>query len=154
MDRRGGRLRKSRALIALALVMIALAVLLTRCPANRDGMPGQLAQAMEETTAAARSASTALGLLMDRRSTADFVSVSVSDARDKVVNAFKGIAELRAEDPVDVDRQRILTESMTSIIDQLNTASAAVRHIGSGPPIERLRDGLLASAQTLEAGYR
>ena len=44
-----------RAALLLVLLVVGLGLLLTRCPANRDGMPGQLAQAMEETTAAARS---------------------------------------------------------------------------------------------------
>ena len=41
---------------AAVVVVIALPLLiLTSCPANRDGMPGRLAAAMEETVAAARS---------------------------------------------------------------------------------------------------
>jgi hypothetical protein len=41
---------------AAVVVVIALPLLiLTSCPANRDGMPGRLATAMEETVAAARS---------------------------------------------------------------------------------------------------
>ena len=44
-----------RAAVLLILLFIGMGLLLTRCPANRNGMPGQLAQAMEETTGGARS---------------------------------------------------------------------------------------------------
>jgi hypothetical protein len=47
------------------------------------------------------------------RSTNQLTRVQLSDARDEVVKAYKGIAELKAEDPVDIGRQRMLTESMT-----------------------------------------
>jgi hypothetical protein len=129
-------------------------LLLTRCPANRDGMPGQLAQAMEETTAAAHTGATALSLLIDRRATVALTSVALSDSRDEIVRAYQGIAELRAEDPVDIERQRMLTEAMTTIIGQLNAASATIRDIAPEPTAARLRDDLRASADALETGYR
>ncbi|MGV0741551.1 hypothetical protein [Mycolicibacterium sp. XJ870] len=150
----GERRRQLRAALLAALCIAALGLLLTRCPANRDGMPGQLAQAMEETVAAARSGALALDLRLQDRSTPQLASVQLSDARDEVVNAYKGIAELRAEDPVDVERQKLLTESMTTIIGQLNTASSRIREITGEPPLDLLRSDLLASADTLETRYR
>ena len=110
-----------------------MGLLLTRCPANRDGMPGQLAQAVEETTGAARSGALALDQWTQRRSTAQLTSVQLADARDEVVKAYKGIADLRADDPVDLDRQRMLTSSMTAIIGQLNAAAGTVRNITTEP---------------------
>ena len=145
---------RGRTALLLVLVVIGLGLLLTRCPANRDGMPGQLAQAMEETTAAARSGALALDLWTQRRSTAQLTSVQLSDARDEVVKAYKGIAELKADDPVDIGRQRELTRSMTTIIGQLNSAAATIRQVTSEPSPLKARDDLVASADALESGYR
>ncbi len=143
-----------RAALLLMLLVVGLGLLLTRCPANRDGMPGQLAQAMEETTAAARSGALALDLWTQQRSTAQLTSVSLSDAREDVAKAYEGIADLRADDPVDVDRQHMLTQSMTTIIGQLNAASATVRDVSTEPSVERARTDLMGSADALERGYR
>ena len=153
MAREGDR-RHWRAMIALAVILAGLGLLLTQCPANRDGMPGQLAQSMDETVTAARSGALALDLLLQKRSTNQLASVQLSDARDEVVKAYKGIAKLQAEDPVDIGRQRMLTESMTSIIGQLNAAAAGIRHITAQPSAEKLRDGLKTAADGLESGYR
>lgn len=142
-----------RTALSLVLLLLCLGLLVTQCPANRDGMPGQLAQAMRETSAAARSGALALDMWSQRRSTAQLTSVQLSDARDEVVKAYKGIAELKAEDPVDIKRQQTLTQSMTDIIGQLNAASATVRDVTTEPP-RKARDELLASADALESGYR
>lgn len=136
------------------LLIAALGLLLTRCPANRDGMPGQLAQAMEETVAAARSGAYALDLRLRDRSTPQLASVQISDARDEVAKAYQGIADLKADDPADLDRQRMLTQAMTIMIGQLNTASARVREVTAEPELSALRSELLASADALETGYR
>jgi hypothetical protein len=85
----GERLQRIRAVLLLVLVVVGLGLLLTRCPANRDGMQGQLAQAMEETTAAARSGALALDLWMQQRSTTQLASVQISDARDEVTKATR-----------------------------------------------------------------
>jgi hypothetical protein len=135
-------------------LFVGLGLLLTRCPANRDGMPGQLAQAMEETTSAARSAALALDMWERRRSTAQLTSVALTDARDEVVKAYKGIADLRAEDPVDIERQRMLTASMTNIVGVLNAASAAVRDVTTQPSPDAARTDLVRLADALESGYR
>jgi hypothetical protein len=145
---------RPRVALLLVLLVVGLGLLLTRCPANRDGMPGQLAQAMEETTAAARSGALALDLWTQQRSTAQLTSVALSDAREEVVKAYKGIADLKADDPVDIGRQHMLTNSMTTIIGQLNAASATVREVTAEPSVERARDDLMASADALERGYR
>ncbi|BBZ05439.1 hypothetical protein MCHIJ_48760 [Mycolicibacterium chitae] len=135
-------------------MVVALGLLLSQCPANRDGVPGQLAQAMEETVAAAHSGALALDLRIRDRTTPQLVSVQISDARDEVVKAFQGIADLKADDAADLSRQRFLTDSMTAIIDLLNTASAHTRNVVADPPLEQLRAALTASADRLEAGYR
>lgn len=143
-----------RTALLLALLFAGLGLLITQCPANRDGMPGQLAQSMEETTAAARSGAFALQLWTQQKSTAELVSVQLSDARDEVVKAYKGIAELKAEDPVDVGRQQMLSQSMTRIIGQLNAASAVIRGVTAEPAPDKARTALIASADALESGYR
>ncbi len=135
-------------------MVVALGLLLSQCPANRDGVPGQLAQAMEETVAAAHSGALALDLRIRNRTTPQLVSVQISDARDEVAKAYQGIADLKADDAADLTRQRFLTESMTAIIDLLNTASAQIRSVVADPPLQQLRAELLRSAQALETGYR
>jgi hypothetical protein len=150
----GEGLQRFRAVLLLVVAIVALSLLLTRCPSNRDGMPGQLATAMEETTSAARSGVLALDLWMQQRSTSRLASVQVSDARDEVTKAYKGIADLKAEDPVDVGRQRMLTESMTAIIGQLNAASAALRNISGVPTVQTIRTELEKASHDLETGYR
>jgi hypothetical protein len=154
MAQQGGRLRRWRAVILLGVFIVGLGLLLTQCPSNRDGMPGQLAQSMEETVVAARSGALALDLWIQRRSTRQLTSVQLSDARDEVVKAYKGIADLQAEDPVDITRQRNLTESMTAIIGQLNAAVGMIRNITVEPSADKARDDLMASADALESGYR
>lgn len=132
-----------------------LALTLTSCPANRDGMPGQLATAKEETQSAARSAALAVQLWSDRRSTDSLVSVQITDARDEVVKAYKDIAELKAGNHTDLDRQRLLIGAMTALIDELNTAAASIRgaSVSMGDP-QQLRQHLLAGADALEQTYR
>lgn len=154
MARDEERPRRIRAALSAALLIAALALLLTQCPANRDGMPGQLAKAMEETVAAARSGAYALDLRIRDRTTPQVVSVQIADAREEVVKAYEGIADLKADDPVDLDRQRMLTEAMTHVAGQLGSASARVREITAGPALAALRDQLRASADALEARYR
>ena len=143
-----------RAALLLALLFVGLGLLLTRCPANRDGMPGQLAQAMEETTAAARSGALALDMWVQRRSSAQLTSVQLTDARDEVIKAYKTIAQLRAEDPVDIERQRELTVSMTMIIAELNAASGTVRDVTTEPSPDEARADLATSADALQSEYR
>ncbi|MHC9291501.1 hypothetical protein ACRCUN_03495 [Mycobacterium sp. LTG2003] len=154
MAQKGDRIRRIRAVVLTALLIAALGLLLTRCPANRDGMPGQLASAMEETVSAARSAAMALDLRQQNRSTPQLASVQISDARSDVVKAYQGIAELKADDPADVARQKFLTESMTTIISRLNAASATLREVSATPDLGRLRADLVAAADKLETGYR
>lgn len=148
------RARRVRTALITVVLIAVLGLLLTRCPANRDGMPGQLAQSMKETVAAARSGAYALDLRIRDRSTPQLVSVQISDAREEIVKAYKGIADLKADDPVDLDRQRMLTEAQTTLIGQLNTASARVREVAAEPQLSALRGQLLTSAAALENGYR
>lgn len=154
MQRNGKRPRAIRKAILAALCVAALGLLLTQCPANRDGAPGQLAQAMEQSTAAARSGALALDLFHRGRSTAQLAAVQVTDARDEAVKAYQGIAELRVADPVDSRRQSMLAGAITGIISELNTASAAVRGMAGQPPLPTLHDRLLTAASALESGYR
>ena len=154
MAQQGERLRRWRTLALLAAFFVGLGLLLTQCPANRDGMPGQLAQSMDETVNSARSGALAIDLWLQRRSTNQLASVQISDARDEVVKAYKGVAQLKAEDPADIRRQQMLAQSMTKIIGQLNAASATLRTITREPTLDSVRASLLASADALESGYR
>ena len=81
---------------------------------------------------------------------ARLTSLQLSDVRDEVVKAFQGIAVLRAEDPVDVDRQALPTQRMNSMIDTLNEASAAVRALSVRTGLARLRQELIGDADRLE----
>ena len=153
MEEAHERPRRLRAAIILVVFFVALGLLLTRCPSNRDGMPGQLAQSMDETVGAARSGALALDQWIQQRSTDQLTSVQLFDARDEVVKAYKGIAELKAEDPVDIGRQRMLTEAMTGIVGQLNAAGATIRHTTATPSAAQARDELRAAADALEGGY-
>jgi cytochrome c-type biogenesis protein CcmE len=154
MAQRTERLQRLRVIVLIVVFVVGLGLLLTRCPANRDGMPGQLAQSMDDATTAARSGALALDMWIQHRSTAQLTSVQLGDARDEVLKAYKGIADLRAEDPVDIGRQRMLTESMTAIIGQLNAALGTIGHVTREPSAETSRGDLLASADALESGYR
>jgi hypothetical protein len=154
MAQQGERLRRWRVIAILAAFFIGLGLLLKQCPSNRDGMPGQLAKSMDETVNSARSAALAIDLWLQQRSTNQLASVQISDARDEVVKAYQGVAELKAEDPVDIKRQAMLTQSMTEIIGQLNAASATLRTITTQPTLDSVRAKLLASADALESGYR
>ena len=154
MAQRTERLRRRRVMAVLAALLVGLGLLLTQCPSNRDGMPGQLAQSMDETVNSARSGALAIDLWLQRRSTNQLASVQISDARDEVIKAYKGVAELKAEDPADIRRQQMLAQSMTEIIGQLNAASATLRTITREPTLDSVRASLQASADALESGYR
>ena len=149
-----GRLRRWRTIALLAAFFVGIGLLLTQCPSNRDGMPGQLARSMDETVNSARSAALAIDLWLHGRSTNQLASVQISDARDEVIKAYKGVAELKAEDPADIKRQQMLTQSMTEIIGHLNAASATLRTITRQPSLDSVEASLLASADALESGYR
>ena len=144
----------ARGLIIPAVMLAILAFVLTSCPANRDGMPGQLASAKEEAQSAARSAALALDLWAGERSSRQLVSVQLADARDEVAKAYDGIAVLKAEDSADLSRQSMLTRSMTDIIATLNQANAAVRALPNTGNADRLRRTLLEASDELERNYR
>ena len=99
-------MRSLRVLIGMLVLVALLALVLTSCPSNRDGMPGQLAAAKEESQSAARSGALALQLWAQHRSTRDLTCVQLADARDEIVKAYGGIATLKAEDPADLGRQQ------------------------------------------------
>ncbi|GAA2809259.1 hypothetical protein [Mycolicibacterium pallens] len=137
----------------MALLGGLLALILTSCPANRDGMPGQLATAKQETQSAVRSAALALQLSADRRSTSALASVQLVDMRDQIVKAYKKIASLRADNDTDLKHQRVLTTAMTAFIDDLNAASAAVRGASRPVDLQPLRQRLLDGADALDRDY-
>lgn len=151
---RGGPRPAIRIAVGIAAMVAMLAFILTACPSNRDGMPGRLAQAQEETESAARSGAVALDLWARGRSTQHLTAVQLSDARDNVISAYDGISELRAEDPADVQRQRYLAQAMTDIAAQLNSANAAVRALAAQPPPQDLQRELTAAAEALARDYR
>jgi hypothetical protein len=142
-----------RAAAVVVVLGAVLAFVLTSCPSNRDGMPGQLASAKDETQSAARSGAMALQLWTLHRSTGDLAAVQLADARDEVVKAYQGIAVLKAEDPADVSRQVLLTTSMTDIISALNAANAAVRALPAQSDPTALRQRLLDGVDALERTY-
>jgi outer membrane receptor protein involved in Fe transport len=117
-------------------------------------MPGQLATANDETQSAARSAALALQLFEQHRSTRELTAVQLSDARDEIVKAYEGIATQKAEDPADLDRQSLLTRSMTELIGTLNNANAAVRGLPGQSDLRTLGQNLLDGVNALEQSYR
>jgi hypothetical protein len=128
---------------AVLVALIALiAFILTSCPSNRDGARGQLALAKEEAESACRSGLLALDQWTGGRSSAQLVSVQLGDARDQVVKAYKGIATLDTDDPIDLERQQFLTASMTAIIAALNATTALVHSQLEDPGPGVLRQGL------------
>ncbi|WNG79836.1 hypothetical protein C6A86_016240 [Mycobacterium sp. ITM-2016-00316] len=137
-----------------AVIVGILVVVLTSCPANRDGMPGRLAGAMEDATSAARSGALAIDLWQRGRSTTQLTGVQLSDARDEVVKGYDGIAVLRAEDPRDLARQTLLIRTMTEVIATLNDSNVAVRMPTGDGETADLRAALLRAADTLERDYR
>ncbi|MGW0163497.1 hypothetical protein ACWDUN_29665 [Mycobacterium sp. NPDC003323] len=144
--------------IRLVLIPLALAALLlfilTSCPSNRDGTPGQLASALDETTSAAQSGALALDLWQRGRSSQHLAAVQLSDARDEVANSYGGISVLRVEDPVDLARQALLIDVMTEVIATLNRSNAAVRGLPDSGEIPALRAALLDATAALEREYR
>ena len=142
-----------RAVAVVALLGGLLALVLTSCPANRDGVPGQLATAKQETQSSVRSAALALQLSVDRRSTSALTSVQLTDMRDQIVKAYKEIASLKADNDTDLKHQRVLTTAMTSFVDDLNAASAAVRGASGQADLPPLRQRLLDGADALDRDY-
>ena len=139
---------------AVLVALVALtAFILTSCPSNRDGAPGQLASAKEEAESACRSGLLALDQWTGGRSSAQLVSVQLGDARDQVVKAYKGIATLDTKDPIDLERQQFLTASMTAIIAALNATTALVHSQLEDPGPGVLRLHLAAAADALARDY-
>lgn len=71
-----------------------------------------------------------------------------------MVKAYRGVAVLKAEDPVDLGRQQLLTRSTGEFIDALNAASAAVRGLPGQPDPRDIRRQLLDGVEALERDYR
>jgi hypothetical protein len=141
--------------LAVALVLAAVLVLsLTSCPSNRDGMPGQLSTAKEETQSAARSAALALELWGQHRSTRSLTSVQLGDARDEMVKAYQDVASLTVESSADLRRQTLLVQTMAGLIETLNDAGAAVRGVSPQSDPISLGQHLSDGADTLERDYR
>lgn len=138
----------------VAVLAAAVMFVLTSCPSQRDGLPGQLASAKDETQAAARSAALSLQLWLDGRSTRQLTSVQLADARDEIVKAFKGVATLQADDPADAHRQAQVTAAMSAVIEDLNAANLAVRAARGDPDPRTLRRDLLDRVDALEREYR
>jgi hypothetical protein len=143
-----------RVVLSVLVVIGTAAFVAVGCPNYRDGIPGQLAQAHDEAESAAHSGALALEFWQQERSTPALVSVQLGDARDEVVKAFKGVAEIDTEDPVDVERQRFLTGTMTRLIEALNAARAGVEHRFPADGSRKLQRELLAVADSLANGYR
>ncbi|MDT5066266.1 MAG: hypothetical protein QOK02_2421 [Mycobacterium sp.] len=146
--------RVIRVTVGLLVIAATLAFVLTSCPSNRDGMPGQLATAKDDTQSAARSAALALQMWAQHSSTRNLTSVQLADARDEVVKAFRGIATLKAEDPADLGRQLMLTRAMTDVVGTINDANAAVRALPGRPDPRALGQRLVDDADALERDYR
>lgn len=129
MARQGEHLKRVRSVLLVSVVIIGLGLLLTCCPANRDGMPGQLARAMEEATSAARSGVLALDLWMHGRSTVQPASVQFTDARDDVTKAG-----------VDMDQDIPEGSEAPRATALLSGQVLATRIFGGAPPRSHLQE--------------
>jgi hypothetical protein len=142
-----------RPLAVLIALSLLTAFILTSCPSNRDGMPGQLASAKDEVESACHSGILAFDQWTGGRSSSQLASVQLGDARDQVVKAYKGIATLAADNPTDLDRQQFLTTSMTAIVAALNASTALVHSARHDPGPAALRQRLAAAADALARDY-
>ena len=142
-----------RPMAALLALILLTAFILTSCPSNRDGKPGQLASAKEKVESACRSGVLALDQWTVGRSSTLLASAQLGDARDQVVKAYKGVATLDAQNPTDLDRQQFLTASMTTMIATLNASTALVHSVQHDPGPGVLRQRLPATADTLARDY-
>jgi hypothetical protein len=132
----------------------ATALLLSSCPSQRNGVPGQLGTAKDDTVSAARSAALALDLWAAHRSTEALTCVQIADARDQIVKAYEDIATLKVEEPPDLARQALLIRAMSDLTAALGTASAAVRALPGQPDPRVLKQQLVGGADALERDYR
>ena len=78
----------------------------------------------------------------------------MSDARDEVVKAFEMVSGTGVDDATDLTRQSLLTNSMSKIIDQLDTAEATLNRVDTGQSPKSLQQALTASADALATSYR
>lgn len=146
--------RAFRATGVVATLVAVLLFILTSCPSNRDGAPGQLASARDDTIAAAKSSALTLDLWIQGRSTEQLTCVLLTDARDHVAQTYEVVATLDTDDPVDVDRKEMLLGAMTDVIDLLEDADAVVSGLTSHPDPESVRRWLLDGADALDRDYR
>jgi len=86
--------------------------------------------------------------------TRNLTAVQLTDARDKVATAYESVANLNAEEPVDLQRLALLTQTMTDVIHTLNVAGAAVRAVPEQPEPQSLGQRLTDSADLLDREYR
>lgn len=141
--------RPLRVITASLVLAGALALALTSCPSNRNGVPGQLTTAAQEAQSAARSAAFALDAWEQRRSTGNLASVQLADALDETADALSGIAVVTTEAPDELRRQAVLTRELSTMVVVLNEAGAAVRGIPTGSDVADLRRRLLENAEAL-----
>jgi hypothetical protein len=131
----------------------ALAILLANTPANRDGMPCELATAKHETQSAARSAALAVRQWTAGRSTDQLVAVQLSDTRQAVVRSYQQITALKANHPDDARRQQVLATTMTDIVNDLSQGAAAVHGLSGGTTLDELPARLLGRVTQLDQQY-
>lgn len=143
---RGG---KRHVVVVLVVMLVGVAFAAAGCPSNRNGIEGQLAQARDEAQSAARSGALALESWQRGRSTASLVSVQLSNARDDVVEAYQGAAELSVSAGANADWQRSLAGAMNHVVDLLNTAGVVVDQEPPTQTSDELHRELLAAAEAL-----
>lgn len=132
----------------------ALALALSSCPSNRDGAPGQFAAARQTVASAARSGAFALDLWAHHRNTRALTAVQLADARDEVVQSYGNTAVLDVSDPADVSRQRLLSRTMTEVVELLDSAGNTVRNPSGNSDLDAIGRRLAAAADSLDREYR
>lgn len=127
------------------MLVVALGLLMLALPSVRDGVPGQLTQAEQESESATRTGVLAIQLWRENRSTGALAAVQLADASEQVTKAYEEIATLTPDTDGDLRHQQALTVTMTEAVAALNGASASVRGVPSP-------DGVDAVGQRLARG--
>src|SRR4051812_4759107 len=135
-------MRAARRIALGVALMVGAGLLVLASPSVRDGVPGQLTQAQEESESATRTGVLAMQLWRDHRSTGTLAAVQLGDASEQVTKAYEEIATLTPETEGTLRRQQALTATMAEAVAALNGARALVR----GMP---LRDGVDAVGERL-----
>jgi biopolymer transport protein ExbD len=131
------------------VLVVALGFLMLALPSVRDGVPGQLSQAEQESESATRTGVLAIQLWRENRSTGALAAVQLADASEQVTKAYEEIATLTPDTDGDLRHQQALTATMTEAVAALNGASALVRGVSSPDGVDAVGQRLARAVKDL-----